>query len=193
VQASERLKKGAFARIAIAALLLSAASLQAFGQSSWLDEMATIDAQTQLLKKREELRTQLEKTTSGTLAALPSVISIIVVDGRPQTQLHFPSGRVSYAAVGAMIAPNVRVATISEQGVEVAIAQGKTTRSVPLTFATLQSRFPQQYGAGGEDLSKNASYQASMLPEPPRVQMVPASPLPPGMLPQPGNALAPGR
>ncbi len=170
-------------------LALTATGAQGTEQASWLDEIATIDAQTQLLRKREELRGQLEKTTSGVLASLPSVISVIVSNGRPQTQLHFPSGRVSYATVGTQIAPDVRIAHINEHGVEVSIQQSKSVRRVPLTFATLQSRFPHLYGPGGEDLSKNASYQNLILPEPPRVQITapvnpaPASPLPPEMRP----------
>lgn len=174
-------------RIALAlAAAMACGSGTAAEPASWLDEIATIEAQTQLLKKREELRSQLEKASSGTLAALPSVISIIQLDGRAQSQLHFPSGRVSYASVGTMIAPDVRVTAINEHGVEVSITRGKSVRTVPLTFATLQSRYPALYGSGGEDLSKNEAYQNSVLADPPRINVpaaAPASPLPAGMLP----------
>jgi len=173
---------------ALAALVLGTLCAAAAAQGthapspSWLDEIATIDAQTQLLKKRDELRRELEKSTAGSIAALPSVVSIMVLDSVPQAQLYYSSGRLSHAKVGTLIAPSVRIASISENGVEVEVTQGRAKHQLPLEFATFESRFPGAANANarGASSARDDAVQFPLLPEPPRVNM--GSPLPPGML-----------
>lgn len=124
---------------------------------SWLDEIATLEAQTQLLQKRDELRSQLEKSSASTLASLPSIVSIMSMDGHNQSQLYFPDGRLSYVKVGDMLRAGVRVARIGPQGVDVMVGTGDTQRMVPLVFVTLKAR-------GEESSSQLNAVQDPILP-----------------------------
>ncbi len=172
--------RGIAAAALACALCATVAAQGTSGSASWLDEIATIEAQTQLLKKRDELRKELEKSTAGTIATLPMVVSIMALEGVPQAQLFYPSGRISHAKVGMLVAPLVRIAAISELGVEVDVTRGRATHRMPLEFATIETRFPAQAGASNGASAGDEQVPTQLLPEPPAVRT--GSPLPAGML-----------
>lgn len=148
--------------------LVAAQSVQAVESGeSWLDEMATIEAQTQLLQKRDELRSQLEKSSAGTLAALPSIVTIMGVEGRYQSQVHFPNGRLSYVQVGDRISADVRVVRISANGVDVQVGEGTAQRTIALGFTTLEMR---QGGVDRND-STRPGLPGAILPDAPQVRV----------------------
>jgi len=101
-----------------------------------------LDSQIQVRTKRSELDTLLRENTDATLAYLPSVVSIIGARGKYQAQLYFPTGRISYARKGELIAPGVRVVEISASGIEVSMILGDSTQpqQVPLNFVSLPER-----------------------------------------------------
>jgi len=101
-----------------------------------------LDSQIQVRTKRSELDTLLRENTDATLAYLPSVVSIIGAKNKYQAQLYFPSGRISYAREGDLIAPGVRVARISASGMEVSMVLGDSAQpqQVPLGFVSMAER-----------------------------------------------------
>jgi len=138
----------------------AARAVAALQETTWLDEIAEIEAQTSILQKREELDTRLieaqmnvlqkreeletlvRETTAEMLAHLPSVVSIMAIEGKYQSQIYYPSGRLTYVRVGDQISPDVKVVEISLSGVEVNVTLGRDReqRRVPLNFVSLAER-----------------------------------------------------
>lgn len=156
--------------MAVSVLHAGSATAQSPGDTqTWLDEIAMIEAQTQLLQKREELKAQLERLSSSTVAALPSVVAIVSLNGRSQAQLYFPSGRLSYVSVGELVAPNVRVAAISGTSVEVRVEVSGSQRTVPLSFMPLSGRTADPLA--DETNRQRKAIQDAILPDRPEVNM----------------------
>jgi|GEM_PF-2025051 len=105
-------------------------------------DVRLLDSQIQRRQKRSELDTLLRENTDATLAYLPSVVSIIGTKNKYQAQLYFPTGRISYARKGELIAPGVRVTEISANGIEVSMVLGDSAQpqQVPLNFVSLPER-----------------------------------------------------
>ncbi|TCT10731.1 hypothetical protein EDC22_105231 [Tepidamorphus gemmatus] len=125
-------------------VLIALVALTATGSEAqtptWLDEMATIDAQIQLLQKQMELDVLLEQRAAQRSSMLPSILTIVGFGDRYSVELLFPNGRIGRYRVGDEIAPEVWISAIRPRGVTVdmAIADGKR-RAVALEFAAAGS------------------------------------------------------
>lgn len=156
--------------LAMSLVPVAGVAAQAAGDTqTWLDEIAVIEAQTQLLQKREELKAQLERASSSTVAALPSVVAIVSLEGRSQAQLYYPSGRLSYVSAGELIAPDVRVSAITGTSVEVQVGAAGARRTVPLSFVPLSGRSTDPLAE--EARRQRSAISDAILPEPPRISV----------------------
>jgi len=116
-------------------------------------DVKLLDTQIQTQQKRAELDGLVRESTSATLAYLPSVVAIMGTQGKYRSQLYFPSGRISYAREGDLIAPGVRVTSISPSGIEVSMVLGNSNQpqQVPLNFVSLPERRGENEEAAGGD------------------------------------------
>jgi len=116
-------------------------------------DVRLLDTQIQTQQKRTELDGLIRESTSATLAYLPSVVSIMGSKGKYRSQLYFPSGRISYAREGDLIAPGVRITSISPSGIEVSMVLGNSSQpqQVPLNFVSLPERRGEMDEASGGD------------------------------------------
>jgi len=116
-------------------------------------DVRLLDTQIQTQQKRAELDGLVRESTSATLAYLPSVVAIMGTQGKYRSQLYFPSGRISYAREGDLIAPGVRITSISPSGIEVSMVLGNSAQpqQVPLNFVSLPERRGEMDEASGGD------------------------------------------
>jgi len=122
--------------MAATALMLSAGGLCAQSRGgSWVDELGTIDAQIQILQKRDQLRVQQEANSKTCLAGLPKVSSIASFGGRRSALLMFPGGQVNEVEVGDPVTASAKVHQIDVRGVQVQMRCGLSQALVSLDFA----------------------------------------------------------
>ena len=115
-----------FPRVAIvAAMTLLAVPAHA---GSYLDDMATLEAQIALVNKRAELQAVLKNGRSTEV--LPTILSIIVDRKGATAQLAYASGLKRWVTQGGFIADGLKVGKITEGSV-MAVGRGVAT---PLSF-----------------------------------------------------------
>ena len=162
-----------FVRSGLLALALLAATGTEAQTPTWLDEMATLDAQIQLLQKQIELDELLEQRAAARSSVLPSVLTIVSFAGRNTVELLFPNGRTSRHRIGDEIAPEVWISTIHSRGVlvDMVIADGKR-REVALEFASAAGSAASADSISG---SPTAGQSPAMLqavrPSPPQINV----------------------
>lgn len=116
------------------------------GAEEWLDEMARMDSQIALMKKRSELQAEQERAQAGTGKglALPKIVAVQEFGGRNTARVLYADGRISTVAVNDPVLPGVPVTAISAHGVVVAVgaqAKGKKTLAA-LEFAPVSQTTP---------------------------------------------------
>jgi Flp pilus assembly CpaE family ATPase len=163
------------------AALLGATGAQA-EDASWVEELGTIDAQIQLLQKREELAVQQQTASQRCLAGLPKVVAIYEFAGQRSAQLHYPNGQLQEVRTGAQVAVGARVSGIAPQMVQVNLNCAGQQSVIALEF-TSNSRQQAVIAARSQvQTSTSATPVASSL-QPNVVVGAPAirldSPLPP--------------
>ena len=157
------------------ALLASLGLLCAFPSvavaENWIDEMARIDAQVQLLRKRMELRTELERASAGELSTLPKVVSVFEVDGKKQARLLYQDGRKSVLGEDDVVINGVRIAAINDRAVMVVAGQGKKKTAVMSLDFALIGNAATPGGAGHPGSPGLPSIPAGLLPPPPPINL----------------------
>jgi type IV pilus biogenesis protein PilP len=142
----------------------------AVAQSSYLDEMAKMDAQMAYLQKQADLKLALQRTSPS--EALPKVISIVEDDKGLTAQLVYSSGLVRWVAKGDLLARGLSVSAITSNTVSI----GGGRNRIDLQFVTPQV-------AGGA-ISSHSSVGMPLPPLPTFQMGVPALPAP---APTPNN------
>lgn len=156
--------------------MISMAASPALAISYW-EEMDTIDAQIELINKRNELGNAL-KNGSSTLS-LPSIVSIIEDNQGKTAKLIFDNGLVRWVSVGDELMGGLVVQSISTAGVKVRAK--KSERWLP--FQTAASDEPSS-GTSGNSVTIAADAPLMRLPpmEPRRISTPPTpSPAPASM------------
>ena len=155
----------------LASLLVVSAPVLAQGQPapSWLDEMAVIDAQIQLLQKRDELEMILEQRAASRSAVLPGILSIIGFDGRFTAELVFPNGRIGRFRLGDEVSPDILISGIHPRGVMVTVWMGDGEfREAPLEFVSPPSA---AQAAGDLGADRPSVLRQAIRPSPPTVHL----------------------
>jgi len=109
-------KLGAFL---IAGLVPLAAS------ASYVDDIAVINAQIQLVNKNAELQAALQKSLGASIT-LPKVLTLISDLNGSEATVVYTSGRTRTIKSGDKLTADVRVRSISPAGVEVSTSKGPT-------------------------------------------------------------------
>lgn len=163
--------------IALAAIL--AAPVWAAEPHSWLDDMASMEAQIKILRKQEELRAERARAASN-LSPLPKIVAIHEFGGRAKAKLLHEDGRLETVGENDYIGQGVRIAAITARGVMVVISRkGKKETMTELLFTPIATAGSTQQGKGPE-------IPAALLPPPPPVNFNVAAPTAPAQpTPQP--------
>lgn len=135
---------------------------------SWLDEMATLDAQIDLLEKRNTLDSLLEQRAADRAAQLPLVISVAGTADKSKALLQFSNGRISRVQPGDQIMSGVKVLEIGIQGVRVSAPPGSRHRDLWLDFTAIEIR--QVSSATDRDSPPARSVQDAVVGSAPLIQ-----------------------
>ena len=198
--------------IALAGALIFSSG-PASAQKTYADEANLLDAQINLLQKREQLNAARSRQVEPGLTSLPQVVAVMGLDGNLQARLLLSSGAVHTYAEGDQISQSMKVSVITGREVIVAVStsgrKGKPLLA-PLRFMAGTSQTSGGYpGMPGMPLGSagSAPLPDGMLPALPVVNfgamptpMQPAKPAPrvptqaaPQVAPNlPGVAAAPG-
>ncbi len=112
--------------------LLAGAPLAAAAQTlpppvvggAYLDEMARMDAELQLLRKRQEVR-QAQDALNGTSASpaqMPKVLAIYMSEGRLAAEIMYAHGLVTRVRGGETIPGDIQIVSVGPKGVTVRVA-----------------------------------------------------------------------
>lgn len=93
----------------------------AAAEMGYRDKISTIEAQIELVNKQADLQNALLKS-GGASASLPKVLSLMGTSEDAQATLYYSTGRIRTVKVGDVLAPNVKITSISQAGVQ---ARGK--------------------------------------------------------------------
>ncbi|GEM_PF-2366463 len=162
-------------RVALTAALV-VTSMHAVGQTL-ADQLNTMSAQVQLLRKRVELNQALAQSAGVDVASLPRVIAVYGMEKKLQARLLMASGMVSTFEEGDTIRGSMKVAAITPKAVIVAVSKGKGTKDVamlPLDFVT-GATMPGSGPGGAIPLPGGPLGGASSGPVPP--ELLPAPPV----------------
>lgn len=102
---------------------------------SYLDEMATLDAQIALLNKRAELRNAMQN--QNTSLELPSIASIIDDANGASAKLVYPNGIIRWVVASDDIGDGAKITSITRNRVVARV--GKKTISLPFATASMLS------------------------------------------------------
>lgn len=119
-----------FTAILVPALLMGAAVAHA--QPTFDDRSAQLDAQIQLVGKENQLQEALRRSAGASVTGLPTVLSIMGMDGRFSTRLQQPNGVVRIYREGESIQTGMVVTAITPRAVAVTIGQGKKAKTIEL-------------------------------------------------------------
>jgi len=167
------------------ALLLAALFVASNAQAenaSWVEELGTIDAQIQLLQKREELAVQQQASSQRCLAGLPKVVAIYEFAGQRSAQLHYPNGQLQEVQSGAQVAVGARISAIAANLVQVNLNCAGQQSQIALEFTSAARQ--QALGAARSQSQSDgaapavaSSLQPSVVVGAPTIRL--DSPLPP--------------
>lgn len=101
------------------ALLVHSGSANA--QRTYADEANLLDAQINLLQKREQLNAARSRQVEPGLTSLPQVVAVMGLDGNLQARLLLSSGAVHTYGEGDQISPSMKVSVITGREVIVAV------------------------------------------------------------------------
>jgi hypothetical protein len=163
------------------AALLIASNAQA-KNASWVEELGTIDAQIQLLQKREELAVQQQASSQRCLAGLPKVVAIYEFAGQRSALLHYPNGQLLEVQSGARVAVGARISAIAANLVQVNLNCAGQQSQIALEFTSAArqqalSAARSQSQSDGAAPSVVNSLQPSVVVGAPTIRL--DSPLPP--------------
>jgi hypothetical protein len=163
------------------AALLIASNAQA-ENASWVEELGTIDAQIQLLQKREELAVQQQASSQRCLAGLPKVVAIYEFAGQRSALLHYPNGQLLEVQSGARVAVGARISAIAANLVQVNLNCAGQQSQIALEFTSAArqqalSAARSQSQSDGAAPSVVNSLQPSVVVGAPTIRL--DSPLPP--------------
>lgn len=108
-------------------VLVAISPLLAFAQQGgvhYLDEMATMDIQLNLLKKQKELN-DLMKQSGGASVRLPQIVFIAGPEGDMTADVIYENGLRRKIKKGEAVSKHVEIVEISPTGVVVEVAAGK--------------------------------------------------------------------
>ncbi|TWO71432.1 hypothetical protein FN976_10970 [Caenimonas sedimenti] len=149
-------------------------------QKGYDDRRAEMDAQIDLLRKEKELNDALRAVAGSGAAAMPSVVSIMGIEGRFTARLMQPSGVVGNYSEGDTVRPGLVVASITPRAVAVKVGEGKRARTVPLEFmagaATTGPAGPGMPGLPPGAPGGGGVLPPELLPAPPSVLPAPRAP-----------------
>jgi hypothetical protein len=169
----------------LVAVLLIASNAQA-ENASWVEELGTIDAQIQLLQKREELAVQQQASSQRCLAGLPKVVAIYEFAGQRSALLHYPNGQLQEVQSGARVAVGARISAIAANLVQVNLNCAGQQSQIALEFTSAarqqalsaaRSQSQSQSQSDGAAPSVASSLQPSVVVGAPTIRL--DSPLPP--------------
>jgi hypothetical protein len=131
---------------------------------SWLDDMAALEAQIEMLERQRTRDELLESRAAERAGRLPQVLAVVGRPGHAQALIGYGNGRVGRHGVGDELIPGIRVVEVAPQGVRVTAPQGSAQRELWLAFAAAE--LPLLFGSteGGQ-----AVLQDAVLAAPPRV------------------------
>lgn len=113
--------------LAVAALPLMASAQQQTGGIHYLDEMATMDIQLNLLKKKKELQ-DLMKQSGGASVRLPQIVFVAGPEDQMTADVIYDNGLRRKMKKGESVSKGVEIVEISPTSVVVEIPVGKTAR-----------------------------------------------------------------
>lgn len=154
-------------------MALTVFALPASAQTTYADEVNRLEAQINLMQKKEQLNAARARLVDPRLTSLPQVVAVMGLDGQYQARLLLSSGAVHTYSEGDQVSPTMKISVITGREVIVAIGtNGRNSKPIlsPLRFVVGAS---QQSGPPG-------------VPGMPAPQgNVAGQPLPEGLLPPP--------
>lgn len=166
---------------------------------SFDDRRAQLAAQTELVNAEMQLQEALRRQAGTSVGSMPLVLSIFGIEGRLSARLLQSNGVVSQYREGDTIRPGLVVAAITDRAVTVRVGQGKTTRALPLDFASgagpVVPGLPTGPGLPPGMPAANGPLPLELLPAPPAVSVTPprrqpAAPVAAAAVPAGGSAPA---
>ena len=155
--------------IAVAAAIVGATGAHA--QSTYADMVNSLEAQLNILQKREQVDAALRRNVDPSLTSLPQVVAVQGMEGDLKARLMLATGVIITYGEGDQINPVMQVAAITPRQVTVAVKpSGKKAKTalVPLQFQA------------GASMSAGGGMGGLMMPP-----IGVGAPLPPGLLPTP--------
>jgi hypothetical protein len=166
-----------FIATGLALLILCTSGQMVSAQTSPQDELAITDAQIMIMRKRNELQTELQRYAGGSSISIPQVLAVIGLEGNMVARLQQQSGAVANYREGESINANMKVASITPRQVTVVVGKGKKSRAVALDFAAgavVNSGMTGMQGAPGmQNPGANGRVVPELLPDPPFVGVPP--------------------
>ncbi len=125
-----------------------------------LEEQAKLEAQINLMRKRQELRAEQVRAAAG-IAPLPKIIAIHQVGSSPMAKLLHADGRIATVGENDFIADGLRVAAITSKGVMVAVGKQGKKSLIELPYAPIAT--------ASTTATPMMGVPAGLLPPPPNV------------------------
>ena len=146
-------------------------------QGTYADVVNGLEAQLNILQKREQVEAALRRNVDPSLTSLPQVVAVLGMEGDLKARLMLSNGVILTYGEGDQINPVMQVAAITPRQVTVAVKpSGKKAKKalVPLQFQAGASM-----NAGG-GMGGMGGMGGIMMP-----QIGVGAPLPPGLMPAP--------
>lgn len=105
---------------------------------TYIDQIATMEAQIELLNKQIALNEAIAKASESGATTLPKVISVIIDNEGASAEIYYSSGRVRTVSSGDSLTKGVSVTAVTQAGVAVKTLNGEVMLSFHNPLITQQ-------------------------------------------------------